>query len=65
MDSNWKMKFVKSSQYDVNVISELENLNWKVLVLWECDIYSDVYSEAEKVIRMMFLSSLQVDTKNR
>jgi len=65
MDSNWTMKFVKSSQYDVNIISELKNLNWKVLVLWECEIYSDVYSEAEKVIRMMFLNSLQSDVKSR
>ena len=34
MDLTWKLKFIKSSKYDLNVISDLENINWQVLILW-------------------------------
>jgi DNA mismatch endonuclease (patch repair protein) len=59
MNSLWKMKFVKSSKYDLQVISDLKTLDWSVLILWECEIYADVYSEAEKIIRLKYLRSSQ------
>jgi DNA mismatch endonuclease (patch repair protein) len=59
MNSAWKMKFIKSSKYDLTVISDLQSINWKVLILWECEIYDNVYHEAEKIIRLKYLNSLQ------
>jgi len=64
MDSLWKMKFIKSSKYDLTVITDLKNLDWKVLILWECEIYADVYSEAEKIIRLKFLNSLNLQAEH-
>ena len=64
MDTQWKMKFVKSSRYDLTVISDLKNLDWKVLILWECEIYVDAYSEAEKIIRLKFLNSLKLQAEH-
>jgi DNA mismatch endonuclease (patch repair protein) len=64
MDSIWKMKFVKSSKYDLKVITDLKKLDWKVLILWECEIYADVYSEAEKIIRLKFLNSLNFQAEH-
>jgi DNA mismatch endonuclease (patch repair protein) len=64
MNSSWKMKFVKSGKYDLTVISDLKKLDWNVLILWECEIYTDVYSEAEKIIRLKFLNSLKLQMEN-
>ena len=65
MDTSWKNKFIKSSKYDLNVISDLRNLDWKVLILWECEIYANVYSEAEKIVRLKYLNSLQLQTETK
>lgn len=61
MEPIWIKKFVKSGMYDISIISELKNLSWEALILWECEIYSDVYSEAEKVMRLIYLNSLQLE----
>ena len=60
MDLTWKLKFIKSSKYDLNVISDLENINWQVLILWECEIYANVSLEAEKIVILKYLNSLQL-----
>lgn len=60
MDLAWKLKFIKSSKYDLSVISNLENINWSVLILWECEIYANVSLEAEKIVRLKYLNSLQL-----
>jgi DNA mismatch endonuclease (patch repair protein) len=60
MDSYWKMKFIKSSKYDLTVISDLKNIDWKVLILWECEIYANVYREAERIVRLKYVNSLQL-----
>ena len=38
----WKKKFSRNVERDKRKISELENLGWKVLVLWECQINKDI-----------------------
>jgi DNA mismatch endonuclease, patch repair protein len=58
LNSAWKSKFVKSSLYDLRIINRLNELNWNVLILWECEIYSDVYEQAEKIVRAQYLNSL-------
>jgi DNA mismatch endonuclease, patch repair protein len=63
LDSNWKIKFIKSSKYDLTVISDLKKLDWQVLVLWECEIYANVYRETEKIVRQKYLNSLQSQDK--
>ena len=55
MDSNWKLKFVKSSRYDLAIISKLKELEWEVLILWECEIYANLQIESEKIIRSIYL----------
>ena len=34
----WDNKFKQNVQRDKNNFKELKNLNWKVLVLWECEV---------------------------
>lgn len=58
LNSAWTAKFVKSSLYDLGIINRLEEMNWNVLILWECEIYSDVYKQAEKIVRAQYLNSL-------
>ena len=34
----WENKFNKNIKRDKNNFKELKNLNWKVLVIWECEL---------------------------
>ena len=34
----WENKFKQNVERDKNNFKELKNLNWKVLVLWECEV---------------------------
>jgi len=36
----WENKFNKNIKRDKNNLKELKNLNWKVLVIWECELNS-------------------------
>lgn len=38
--SFWIEKFNKNVNRDTRVISELENLGWKVIIVWECELNS-------------------------
>jgi len=38
----WRKKFILNKTRDVKKRQELENLGWKVIELWECDIKTDV-----------------------
>ncbi len=37
----WGPKLEKNRARDSRVVRELQNLNWRVLVLWECEIADD------------------------
>ncbi len=58
LNSVWTAKFVKSGLYDLRIINRLNEINWNVLILWECEIYCDVYEQAEKIVRAQYLNSL-------
>lgn len=44
----WKNKINSNQERDGKNINELENLNWKVLVVWQCEIKNISYI-AEKI----------------
>lgn len=49
----WKAKFEKNVERDKMKIAQLEDLGWKVAVVWECEIKKDVQkvvSEIQKII---------------
>ena len=38
----WQAKLNENSERDKRQISQLKNLGWKVIVIWECDIKKDL-----------------------
>jgi DNA mismatch endonuclease (patch repair protein) len=45
----WENKFKKNVERDKRKIKELENDNWKVLTIWECQIKNDLQNCIERV----------------
>eukprot|EP01156_Anaeramoeba_ignava_P018143 Anaeramoba_ignava/a90938_65.p2 GENE.a90938_65~~a90938_65.p2 ORF type:complete len:142 (-),score=10.00 a90938_65:959-1384(-) len=45
----WETKFNKNIERDKKNIDELLNMNWRVIVFWECQIYSEIDKCIEKV----------------
>ena len=45
----WKKKFERNILRDLAKVHALETDNWKVFILWECEIRKDVISCAKKV----------------
>ncbi|WP_017903184.1 very short patch repair endonuclease [Pseudomonas asplenii] len=42
----WLEKFEKNVERDIRVRSQLENLGWRVFVVWECELASTKKSQA-------------------
>jgi len=49
----WKAKFQRNIERDQRKITELEELGWKVFVIWECELKE---KECSKSIEYMFLN---------
>jgi DNA mismatch endonuclease (patch repair protein) len=47
--SYWRSKFACNVERDRRKISELEKLGWKAIVLWQCEIETDVAEAARRV----------------
>lgn len=41
----WRKKIFRNVQRDEQVVSDLRQLGWRVLVVWECEIRTGVYLE--------------------
>lgn len=46
----WQQKFARNMARDAAAVKELENLQWRVLVLWECEIFRDPLAACASVI---------------
>lgn len=62
LNEDWTAKFAKSGLYDLRIIAKLTELAWNVLILWECEIYSNVYEQAERIVRARYLNSSELET---
>jgi len=49
----WKEKFDNNIARDKKKNKELLDLGWNVLVFWECDIKSDIYTCFDKIERIL------------
>jgi DNA mismatch endonuclease (patch repair protein) len=56
LNEKWQAKFAKSGLYDLMIMAKLKAEGWRVLILWECDIYNNVYEQAEKIVRAKYLN---------
>lgn len=45
----WKNKFEKNIERDIRKKKDLENLNWKVFEIWECQIKKDIKQVISKI----------------
>ena len=48
----WENKFKQNEERDKNNFKELKNLNWKVLVLWECEINKNILEIKKLLINL-------------
>ena len=48
----WENKFKQNEERDKNNFKELKNLNWKVLVLWECEI-NELIKDSSMIINKL------------
>lgn len=49
----WQKKFERNIARDNKKGDELERLNWRVIVVWECEILKDPVSVSESIIEQM------------
>ncbi|MCB0754508.1 MAG: very short patch repair endonuclease [Flavobacteriales bacterium] len=49
----WQSKFERNIARDKEKIEALENENWEVLVIWECEMKEDLGQQIEKVRRLL------------
>ena len=49
----WQKKFDRNITRDIEIKVALQNLEWNVIVLWECDIMNDPISVLELVIKKL------------
>lgn len=49
----WKRKFERNIERDKEKTAVLKSNGWKVLVIWECELKSDLESQIDKVNRLM------------
>lgn len=41
----WKNKLSGNKVRDLNIISKLEEMGWRPIIIWECELKSDFYIE--------------------
>ncbi len=46
----WKNKFAQNVERDIRKKLELRKLHWNVVIIWECEINSDVNSVVNEII---------------
>lgn len=49
----WQAKFARNVERDQEKITALENENWTVLVIWECELKSDLLAQVERVKELL------------
>ena len=49
----WSDKFKKNVERDINKIKQLEQDNWKTLVIWECQLKNDPLKFVAKIREML------------
>jgi len=45
----WEKKFIENVERDHRVIRELENLRWRILVIWECELTKKAVATIHRV----------------
>lgn len=53
----WQAKFARNVARDQEKITSLENENWTILVIWECELKSDQMMQVERVKELLGQSS--------
>lgn len=46
----WKKKLERNKQRDEEVISELKNLGWNVIIVWQCEIKGNLFESRMEVL---------------
>lgn len=49
----WQVKLRNNKKRDIDNIALLENLGWKPLIIWECEIRHDLSALGKKVISFL------------
>jgi DNA mismatch endonuclease, patch repair protein len=49
----WSSKFSRNVERDSRKVIELQEVGWKVLVVWECEISEDVEAVVEKIRKVL------------
>lgn len=50
----WENKIRQTQQRDASAILALHNIGWKIIVIWECELLNEVYTETiKKIIRIL------------
>ena len=46
----WKKKLERNKQRDEEVISELRNLGWNVIIVWQCEIRGKLFEPRMEIL---------------
>ncbi len=49
----WEKKFARNIERDKEKVDALENVNWQVLVIWECELKNDIQTQVERVRNLL------------
>lgn len=50
----WENKIRQTQQRDASAILALHNIGWKIIVIWECELLNEMYTETiKKIIRIL------------
>ncbi len=60
----WIRKFRENQARDSRNLSELDNIGWQVLTIWECKIKEDLGSQIERIILKLVLLKIK-EPKNK
>lgn len=51
----WRKKLQMNKQHDEDVVQQLHNMNWNVIVLWQCELkrekFNNTMQELEKILK--------------
>lgn len=49
----WEEKFRRNAERDARNHRLLEEAGWRVIVVWECELYNDTLATIERVVRLL------------
>lgn len=49
----WTTKFIRNVERDENKINQLKAINWKSIVIWECQIKTDIRNCVERINKIL------------